>query len=584
MNKRAPRLKFTDKELETPELEKPIQKVKKAEAKADKAQAKIPAKKRVRPQIATDPKSGKLSVRLQFEETRRKPPSKLNHAVKAAPGEAIRGQLHKEVSETEDDNVGVEAAHAAERSAEVSVHVLQEGSRSHQLKPYREAAKAEAKLDKANLAALEQKTQLEQPTSNPISKFRQKQAIKRQYAAAKAGYTAQTVSNTAQSASKAVKGAAETGKKAAEFAWQHRKGFAVILGFIMLLAFFLNAVSSCSVIVEGVGSGIAASTYAASEGAIRDAEAYYCALEDDLQWDLDNYERTHAYDEYHYDLDAIEHDPYVLTSILSALHPGEWTLGDVTGTLNMLFDKQYILTENLHSETRYHTEDGVGERHARDPRTGRYLYDAYGYPIMEEYAYEAGDPYTYYTCYITLENFDLSHAPVYIMSEEQLGMYAVYMATLGNRADIFPGSEYVGKYEDYTRYDIPPEALEDEIFAAMIAEAEKYLGYPYVWGGSSPSTSFDCSGFVSWVINHSGWDVGRLSAQGLCNICTPVSSANVKPGDLVFFRGTYDTPGVSHVGIYVGNQVMVHCGDPVSFANLNTTYWQTHFYRYGRLP
>lgn len=173
-----------------------------------------------------------------------------------------------------------------------------------------------------------------------------------------------------------------------------------------------------------------------------------------------------------------------------------------------------------------------------------------------------------------------------IMSEEQLGMYATYMATLGNRPDLFPGSGYIGKYVEgsYTDYAIPPEALDDEVFAAIIKEAEKYLGYPYVWGGSSPSTSFDCSGFVSWVINHSGWDVGRLGAQGLCNICTPVSSANVKPGDLVFFTGTYDTPGVSHVGIYVGNNMMIHCGDPISYANLNSSYWQSHFYRYGRLP
>ena len=187
---------------------------------------------------------------------------------------------------------------------------------------------------------------------------------------------------------------------------------------------------------------------------------------------------------------------------------------------------------------------------------------------------------------VTLENFNLSHVPVYIMSEEQLGMYATYMATLGNRPDLFPGSGYIGKYVEgsYTDYDIPPEALDDEVFAAIIKEAEKYLGYPYVWGGSSPSTSFDCSGFVSWVINHSGWDVGRLGAQGLCNICTPVPSANVKPGDLVFFTGTYDTPGVSHVGIYVGNNMMIHCGDPISYANLNSSYWQSHFYRYGRLP
>ena len=239
----------------------------------------------------------------------------------------------------------------------------------------------------------------------------------------------------------------------------------------------------------------------------------------------------------------------------------------------------------METETRYRTETLIGERHAQDPITGAYLYDIWGDPIMEEYEYEDEVPYTHYTCTVTLENFDLSHVPVYVMTEEELGMYAVYMSTLGNRTDLFPDSEYIDRYDGtYPVYEIPPEALEDADFAAMITEAEKYLGYPYVWGGSSPSTSFDCSGFVSWVINHSGWSVGRLSAQGLCNICTPVSSSNVKPGDLVFFKGTYDTPGVSHVGIYAGNNRMIHCGDPISYTNLNSSYWQSHFYTYGRLP
>ena len=205
---------------------------------------------------------------------------------------------------------------------------------------------------------------------------------------------------------------------------------------------------------------------------------------------------------------------------------------------------------------------------------------------MEEYEYEDDVPYDYYICTVTLENFDLSHVPVYVMSEDQLSMYALYMASLGNRPDLFPDSEYIRLHliEGYTDYDIPPDALEDAEFAAMIKEAEKYLGYPYVWGGSNPSTSFDCSGFVSWVLNHSGWNVGRLSAQGLYNICTPVARSNARPGDLVFFVGTYDTPGVSHVGIYVGNSMMIHCGDPITYANINTVYWQSHFYTYGRLP
>lgn len=254
----------------------------------------------------------------------------------------------------------------------------------------------------------------------------------------------------------------------------------------------------------------------------------------------------------------------------------------------MLFEKQYILNENVEVEVRYRTETRTGLRYARDPNTGEYLYDEYGNLILEEYEYDVEVPYNYYICTVTLENFNLSHVPVYIMGEDQLSMYAMYMATLGNRPDLFSGSDYVGKYYDteYEKYEIPPEALEDEQFAAMIAEAEKYLGYPYVWGGSSPSTSFDCSGFVSWVINNCGvgWNVGRLGASGLLGICTRVSPVNAKPGDLIFFQGTYDTDGASHVGIYVGNGKMLHCGDPIQYTSIETSYWQQHLLAYGRLP
>ena len=472
-----------------------------------------------------------------------------------------------------------------EETAEGTSYLLREGHRTSQLKPYREADKAETKLERANVQYLQKKAEVENPSSNPASKWQQKQNIKRQYAAAKSGKTAETTQKTAENASKAVQKTAESVEKAAEWVWEHKKGVAIVGGILLLLCFMLSAMSSCSMFVESLGGAIVQSSYHASDEAMLDAEAAYVAMEQELQRKLDNYERTHSYDEYHYDLDDIEHDPYVLISILSALHPGEWTLDDVEDTLGMLFEKQYILTETITTETRYRTETVIKERHAKDPDTGAYLYDRYGRPVMEEYEDEEEVPYTYYICHVELENFNLSHVPVYIMSEEQLSMYAVYMSTLGNRPDLFPDSEYVSKRQNgYTDYEIPPEALEDEVFAAMIAEAEKYLGYPYVWGGSSPSTSFDCSGFVSWVINHSGWNVGRLGAQGLCNICTLVSSADVKPGDLVFFEGTYDTDGVSHVGIYVGNNMMIHCGDPISYTNLNSSYWQTHFYAYGRLP
>ena len=568
--KREPRLQFSDADLAEPKLEKPIKQVKKAAAKADKAQAKIPKKTVVKKERGFDPATGKVKTQLRFEEVdKKKPPSKLTHAVRDAPANFVLSQVHREVAQSEDDNVGVEAAHKVEQTVESGGRLVQSAHRAHQLKPYRAAIRAEKKLERANIDALQKKAEIDRPTSNPVSKWQQKQAIKKQYAAAKHNQAAQTTAKAAENTAKAAKKAAEKAEKAGKYVWEHRRGFAIAAAILLMLAFLLNGLSSCSVIMDGVGSGIAASTYPSQDADMLGAEAQYCAMEAELQRYLDTYESTHDYDEYHFDLDTIEHDPYVLISIITALHQGEWTLDEVHGTLQMLFDRQYILTEDVVVETRYRTETDTWT-------------DADGNTHTDTYQV----PYDYYICTVTLENFNLSHVPVYIMSEEQFGMYATYMATLGNRPDLFPGSGYIGKYVEgsYTDYDIPPEALDDEVFAAIIKEAEKYLGYPYVWGGSSPSTSFDCSGFVSWVINHSGWDVGRLGAQGLCNICTPVPSANVKPGDLVFFTGTYDTPGVSHVGIYVGNNMMIHCGDPISYANLNSNYWQSHFYRYGRLP
>lgn len=568
--KREPRLQFSDADLAEAKLEKTIKRVKKAAAKADKAQAKIPKKTVVKKERGFDPATGKVKTQLRFEEVdKKKPPSKLTHAVRDAPANFVLSQVHREVRQSEDDNVGVEAAHKVEQAVESGGRLVQSAHRAHQLKPYRAAIRAEKKLERANLDALQKKAEIDSPTSNPVSKWQQKQAIKKQYAAAKHNQAAQTTAKAAENTAKAAKKAAEKAEKAGKYVWEHRRGFAIAAAILLMLAFLLNGLSSCSVIMDGVGSGIAASTYLSQDADMLGAEAQYCEMEAELQRYLDTYESTHDYDEYHFDLDTIEHDPYVLISIITALHQGEWTLDEVQGTLQMLFDRQYILTEDVVVETRYRTETDTWT-------------DADGNTHTDTYQV----PYDYYICTVTLENFNLSHVPVYIMSEEQLGMYATYMATLGNRPDLFPGSGYIGKYVEgsYTDYDIPPEVLDDEVFAAIIKEAEKYLGYPYVWGGSSPSTSFDCSGFVSWVINHSGWDVGRLGAQGLCNICTPVPSANVKPGDLVFFTGTYDTPGVSHVGIYVGNNMMIHCGDPISYANLNSSYWQSHFYRYGRLP
>ena len=582
MSKRSPRLQFSDEERAAPELKKAIQKADKKADKLDKAEAKIP-KKTVKHKERVVDAEGRVTTRLYFEEVdKKKPPSKLSHAVTAAPINSVVSTAHREVRQSEDDNVGVESAHKVEEVAEGGVRMVDSAYRSHKLKPYREAAKAETAADKANLNALNKQAKKQNPefSSNPYSRWQQKRAIKKEYAAAKAGKSASNTIKASETTAKAAKTAAKETKKTSEFIARHKKGFLIVGGIGLMLVFMLNVMSSCSILVQSGVSAFGATTYPVEDSDMLAAEAQYCALEAELQEYLDNYERTHDYDEYHYDLDDIEHDPYVLLSAITALHGGEWTIDEVGGTIQMLFEKQYILTETVETETRYRTETRTGTTTYTDPDTGE--------TVTEEYEYEVQVPYTYYICTVELENFNLSHVPVYIMSHDQLSMYATYMSTLGNRPDLFPSSSYVNAYYDteYEVYEIPAEALSDPQFAAMIEEAEKYLGFPYVWGGSSPSTSFDCSGFVSYVLNNCGvgWNVGRLGASGLLGICTRVSSANVQPGDLIFFEGTYDTTGASHVGIYVGNNMMIHCGDPIQYARIDTSYWQSHFLAFGRLP
>ena len=354
--KREPRLQFSDADLAEPKLEKPIKRVKKAEAKADKAQAKIPKKTVVKKERGFDPATGKVKTQLRFEEVdKKKPPSKLTHAVQDAPANFVLSQVHREVRQSEDDNVGVEAAHKVEQAVESGGRLVQSAHRAHQLKPYRAAIRAEKKLERANLDALQKKAEIDSPTSNPVSKWQQKQAIKKQYAAAKR--TGQTAGNTAQAAkhnqaaqttAKVAENTAKTAKKAAEkaeevgkYVWEHRRGFAIAAAILLMLAFLLNGLSSCSVIMDGVGSGIAASTYPLQDADMLGAEAQYCEMEAELQRYLDTYESTHDYDEYHFDLDTIEHDPYVLISMITALHQGEWTLDEVQGTLQMLFDRHF---------------------------------------------------------------------------------------------------------------------------------------------------------------------------------------------------------------------------------------------------
>lgn len=573
MGKRSPRLQFTKEERAASELKKVIQKADIKADKLEKAEAKIPKKTVKRKERVVDAE-GKVTTRLYFEEVdRKKPTSKLSHAAAAASVSSALSAVHREIRQSEEDNVGVESAHRMEEVAEGGVRMIDSAHHAHKLKPYRNAAHAEAAADKANLRALNKQAQRQNPqfSSNPYSRWQQKRAIKKEYMAAKTGKKGASAAKTTQKTAKSAKKAAENTKKSAGFLRRHWKGALIVLALLLTAAFFLSVVSSCSVMVQGGVSVFGASTYPVEDADMLAAEAQYCALEEELQEYLDTYESTHDYDEYHYELDDIEHDPYVLISAITALHGGEWTIGEVGGTIQMLFDKQYILTEDVEVETRYRTETDTWT-------------DAEGNTHTDTYEV----PYDYYICTVKLENFNLSHVPVYIMSEEQLSMYATYMSTLGNRPDLFPDSSYVDSYinTEYEKYEIPAEALSDPQFAAMMEEAEKYLGYPYVWGGSSPSTSFDCSGFVSWVVNHCGvgWNIGRLGADGLRHTCSYVSPSSARPGDLIFFEGTYDTTGASHVGIYLGDNMMIHCGDPIQYADITSNYWQQHFLSFGRLP
>ncbi|MBW7571841.1 C40 family peptidase [Caproiciproducens faecalis] len=573
MEKRAPRLQFKQEERTDPTLEKPIWKVDRATAKANQAQADIPKKKVLRKQRTFDKPTGKTKVRLYFEEADKKKPSKLTHAVRDAPGNAALMQFHREIRQSENENVGVEAAHKNEEAAETGGRLMRSAHRSHKLKPYRKSAKAEKRLDRANLGYLQKKAARDnpQPSGIPLAHWRQKRAVKKQYAAAKrTGQFAGSAGKAAGNTAKAAKAAARESKRAAAFFARHPNGFLIAAGVFLVLVLLFNVLSSSSVLLEGALSGVAASTYPSTDDAMLGAEAAYAQKEADLQNEIDHYQEQHpGYDEYHYSLDKIGHDPYVLVSILTAWHGGEWTLDEVRDTLSALFAKECQLTQNVETETRTRTETDT-------------VTDPDGTTHTETWQV----PYTYTVCNVKLHNEDLSHLPISIMNEDQVGVYSMYMSTLGNRPDLFPSSTYpnASTLKTPTEYDIPPEEMTDARFAAMMTEAQKYIGYPYVWGGSSPKTSFDCSGYVSWVINHSGWSVGRLSAQDLCDICTPVSPADAKPGDLVFFTGTYDTPGVSHVGIYVGNGMMLAAGDPIGYSNIETSYWQSHFYTFGRLP
>ncbi len=476
---------------------------------------------------------------------------------------------HQKIHEVEQENVGVKAAHRTELAGEKAVRGASRFVKHRiQTRPARRVAKWERRDIRAKSDFEYRRMAREHPElkDNAISRFLQKQRIKKQY-------QKQARQAAKQGVKAAEKTAVTTGKitrAAVGFVKRHPAGLLIALIAFLLILVLQSCMASMTTIGNGLIGAVGAGTYPSPDSDMLAAEAAYSDMETKLQNEADHYAPLHpGYDEYHFNLDKVSHDPYVLISILSVLHDGAWTIDEVQSTLSTLFAKQYQLTQTVQTEVRYRTETST-------------VTDADG----STSTVTKQVPYNYTICTVTLHNEDLSHLPVSILVEEQLSRYAFYMKTHGNRPDLFPQSQYpnASTLKQYTDYTIPDAYMQDKTFAAIMTEAKNYLGYPYVWGGSSPETSFDCSGYVSWVINHSGWNVGRLGAQGLYNICTPVSASGAKPGDLVFFVGTYDTTGVSHIGIYVGDGMMIAAGDPIGYTNIKTSYWQSHFYAFGRLP
>ncbi len=532
----------------------------------------------------SSPHARKKEIRLKFEETKAKPPSRLRHPVQR-PIESAHDQLHQQLAEAnEDDNAAASAVLQGDRLSTSALQMGEHAYHAHKLRPYKQAQKAERALDQANLRYLEARQRAENPqfTSNPLSRWQQKRAIRKEYAAMKAAGNA--VSDAGKSAAamrKTVRGAGNvTGRMAEVF--QGHPSFLLILLLCAMLLILMGSLQSCTPLAQSVLESLIIGTYPATEDDVRAAERAYAAKEHELQDEMDLYEQYHpGYDEYNVDADEIWHDPYVLIAIISAYFDGqEWTLDSAYPVIEKYFDLQYVVTQTVSTETRYRTETRTGTRIVTDPVTGQ--------QHTETYPYDVQVPYAYSICNVRLENKNLSHLPVVSMSHQTMGMYALYMASHGNMEGSFSGNPYAVPLRDPTLYDIPQETLDaDPSFAALMEEATKYIGYPYVWGGASPETSFDCSGFVSYVFTTSGvYNTGRLGAKGLRSLCRNVQDDQAQPGDIVFFEGTMgaDVAGITHCGIYVGNGMMLHCGNPIGYADLSDAYWQTHFHSFGRVP
>ena len=566
MNK-EPRLRFTEEERADPALEKPIRKAEKAAAKADKAQAKIPKKQVKRAEV--DPKTGKVTTKLVLEDKPR-PPSKLSHTVRDAPGNAVAGKLHQEIRKTEDDNVGVESAHKSEEAVETGVHLVREGYRSHKLKPYRKAAQAERKLEKANIEALFQKSVYENPAaaSNPLSRWQQKQQIKKQYAAAKrAAQSGGSAAGAAQKTGKAAKTVKEKAQQAGAYVMRHKKGFGIVLAIFLLVCLLLNTMSSCSMMAQSIGSAISGTTYPSDDPELVAVEADYAAKEAALQAEIDNIESSHpGYDEYRYDLDMIGHDPHELAAYLSAVLQG-YTRASAQAELERIFAAQYQLTLTEEVEVRYRTETRTDS---------------------EGNEYDVEVPYNYYILNVTLTNKPISSVASELLTPDQLEMYQVYRQTLGNKPLIFGGgsadtsdSESLAGVE-FVNGTRPGNQAVVDIAKSQVGNVG---GQPYwSWYGFTSRVEW-CACFVSWCYGQMGLTEPRFSgcqSQGIPWFQSHGQwggrdYANIAPGDAIFFDWDLDG-SADHVGIVVGTDgskvytVEGNSGDACKVKSYSLTY------------
>ena len=573
MKRKTTRLTFTEEELANPGVRRAAQKAARAADRADRAKAKLSTRAPPKRDLKMDTDKAKergAQLRFgkaEFSEEIAKPKRR-----KPGAGAVLGGEAHRQVDkQNQDENAGVQAAHEGERLAEGAAKKLKEGKYSKKLKAYKKAEKLDKAADKANLRALYCKQQAAQPASNPISRWKQRQQIRASYYARKTGgKTGGTTANSVRSA--ATRKAKAAAARAAQFVSTH--AHMILMGGILALVILVifSFVTSCSVFFPGGTGTVWITSYTAEDADILGAEADYQALEEALRAEVATIPSSHpGYDEYTWDLDPIAHDPHELAAVLTAIHEA-YTRGEVQGTMQSIFDAQYelILTETIEIRTRTETLTGT------DPTTG----DTYTYEVEVQYEWKILN--------ITLINNGIDSVARGMLSGDDLDRYDILQETQGNRPELFGGISLGygsdGSGEAGIDYEVPAEALSDPEFAAMLEEAEKYLGTPYVWGGSSPETGFDCSGYVCWVLNQSGWDVGRTTANGLWQQSAKVSEHAAKPGDLVFFEGTYDTPGASHVGLYVGDGMMISAGDPIKYSNIHSSYWDKHLLGFGRIP